>query len=74
MNKLNKIFLVLIIVLVIALLFSIFFCIHYVNATLTSNTHLCEVMKAIENKGFVTEMQEDGSIILVEGEVERSLE
>ncbi len=76
MNKLNKILIFIIILLAISLVTSIFFCFKYRNLTLTNNSHLTEVTKAIENKGLEAQRQNDGSIILIEREnpVERSID
>lgn len=75
MNKLSKIFLSIIIILVIALILSIYFCFKIANDRRIVkeqlhdvNDYICEVMRAIENKGLQNLKQEDGTFILVERE------
>ncbi len=70
MNKLNKIFLAIIIVLVIVV---IAMYIKMVNSakkdlgdTLSNNEEIFKITSAIENAGFELEVQEDGSYTLVE--------
>ena len=66
MNRLSKIFLVIIIILVIALGIVSYFCIRNLNGILNSNEQLYLTVKAVEDAGFSCEVQEDGSIRLVE--------
>ena len=75
MNKLSKIFLSIIIILVIALILSIYFCFKIANDRRIVkeqlhdvNDYICEVMRAIENKGLQNLKQEDGTFILAERE------
>ena len=66
MNRLSKIFLVIIIILVIALGIVSYFCIRYVNSLLKSNEQIYYLVKAANEAGFSCEVQEDGSMKLVE--------
>lgn len=66
MNRLSKILLVIIIILVIALGTVSYFCIRYVNSLLESNKQIYYLVKAANDAGYSCEVQEDGSIKLVE--------
>lgn len=66
MNRLSKIFLVIIIILVIALGIVSYFCIRFANTLLHSNEQLYYMVKAANDAGYSCEVQEDGSIKLVE--------
>lgn len=68
MNKLNKIFLGIIIILVIALVITINFGVQNLKSTLRSNEQLYLKQKAVTEAGFSFEMQSDGSFKLVEGD------
>ena len=70
MNRLSKIFLVIIIILVIALGIVSYFCIRYANTLLYSNEQLYYMVKAANDAGYSCEVQEDGSIKLVEDDIE----
>lgn len=66
MNKLNKIFLSIIIILIIALGTVTYFCIKNLNTTLSSNETLYLTVKAVNDAGFSILANEDGSFRLVE--------
>ena len=70
MNRLSKIFLVIIIILVIALGIVSYFCTRFANGLLNSNEQLYYVVKAANDAGYSCEVQEDGSIKLVEDDIE----
>ncbi len=63
MNKLSKIFLVIIIILIIII---IGMYINMIKHTLSNNEEIYKITSAVENAGFVLEIKEDGSYVLVE--------
>lgn len=65
MNKLSKIFLIIIIILVIALGIMTYFCIENRNRMFRSNETLWLIVKAVNDAGFDIENKEDGSSVLV---------
>lgn len=66
MNKLSKIFLVIIIILVIALIFGIRDCIQNFKIKQYSKQEDYFMEKAVKEAGFEFKKQDDGSVILAE--------
>ncbi len=69
MNKINKIFLFIIIVLIISLVIAIYFCIQNLNNSLRCAEQLYLKTKAIDDAGLECKIQDDGSYVLVKREV-----
>lgn len=69
MNKLSKIFLVVIIILVIALGIMTYLYVQYRNSNIKAVEELYKTTSAIENTGLELERQEDNTYILVEREI-----